>query len=392
MTAPSSRARAALAITAATALNLPLGTIYAFSVFLKPMEALLGVSRAEMSTVFGIATICLTAGMNIAPRLYRIVHPVTLLVLCGIVGAAGLGIAARATSFAELVLGYGLLFGLGGGCGFTVVQQGVNQSIGKMSGLVNGYVISLFPLGAMIGAPVIGWAIEHHGLRVALAGLASVVLATGLAAAALIRLADARMVDASAPAAGTEDGRLGIFIKLFTVFTLAASAGLMVLSQAAGILQAYGSQTMLALAGTTLITGAIAAARMGGGWLVDRFPVPRVAAGAHLLSLAGAVLLTLFPGPYVAVPTLMMIGMGYGLISGASVGTISRYWHKNSFGMITSRLYIGWCAAAVGLPVLAGWLFDRTQGYGAAMLVAATVNIAGAAVALTLPRPAPSSE
>ena len=41
------------------------------------------------------------------------------------------------------------------------------------------------------------------------------------------------------------------------------------LSQAAGIIQAYGGRTALALWATTLITAAIAGARIGGGWLVD---------------------------------------------------------------------------------------------------------------------------
>ena len=54
--------RGAAAIAAATALNLPFGTLYAFSVFLEPMERLLGVGRAEMSIVFALATITLTVG------------------------------------------------------------------------------------------------------------------------------------------------------------------------------------------------------------------------------------------------------------------------------------------------------------------------------------------
>jgi len=140
--------RSGIAIAAATAMNLPFGTIYAFSVFLKPMETLLSISRAEMTIVFGLATISLTAGMNIAPRLYRMLSPVLLLLACAATSAIGLYMAATATGFAHLALGYGLLFGLGGGCGFIVVQQGVNQTITKMSGLVNGYIVGLFPIGA----------------------------------------------------------------------------------------------------------------------------------------------------------------------------------------------------------------------------------------------------
>ena len=36
------------------------------------------------------------------------------------------------------------------------------------------------------------------------------------------------------------------------------------------------------------ITGAVGAARIGGGWLVDHFAAARVGVGAHACSLAGA--------------------------------------------------------------------------------------------------------
>ena len=114
-----------------------------------------------------------------------------------------------------------------------------------------------------------------------------------------------------------------LFLRLSAVFTLAASAGLMVMSQAAGIMQAYGAGLGSALGATTLITAAIAAARIGGGWLIDRFALPHVMAAAQLWALCGAVLLSLWPSAQSALPGLAMIGMGYGLISGASAGAIA---------------------------------------------------------------------
>lgn len=379
------RRRTAAAIAAATVLNLPFGTIYAFSVFLRPMEAMLGIGRAQMSLVFALATISLTVGMNLAPWLYRRLAPVTLVLASGACSAAGLWITASASGFAGLLVGYGLMFGAGGGVAFILVQQGVNQTIAAPSGLVNGFIVALYPLGAMIGAPVFGWAIADWGLRATLSGLAAAVLLAALAAAALLHLARIAMHDSAAGGAAQADPRWGIFARLFLVFFLAAAAGLTVMSQAAGIVQAYGGRTALALGATTLITGLIAAARTGGGWLVDRFSVPQVAIGAHLWSLTGVALLTLWPGPLVAVPALSMIGMGYGFVSGLTAGAIAQYWHRNVFGLIAGRLYIAWCVAAVSLPVLAGWLFDRTQGYGAAMLIAGAGNLLGALAAIGLP-------
>jgi len=377
--------RSAAAIAAATAINLPFGTIYAFSVFLKPMEAMLGIGRADMTLIFGLAACSLTAGMNLAPFFFRRLTPFTLIAMAGSFSAVGLALTARASGLFELMVGYGLLFGLGGGVAFIVVQQGVNQTVQTKTGLVNGYVIGLYPLGAMIGAPLFGWAIVAYGLRPTLAGLAATVLGAALLSAALLRLADIRMQDSTPGAAVDDNPRWAIFARLFSVFFLAAAAGLTVMSQAAGIVQAYGGQTMLALGATTFITGAIAAARIGGGWMVDRFAVPRVAVFAHLFSLAGAILLSVWPGPWVAIPALTMIGMGYGFISGTTAGAIAQYWHKNSFGRVASQLYIAWCIAAVSLPVLAGWLYDRTQGYGTAVLIAAAGNVLGAIIAWGLP-------
>ncbi len=377
--------RTAVALAAATVLNLPFGTIYAFSVFLKPMEALLGIGRAQMSLVFALATITLTLGMNLAPRLYRALPPAALALACGACSAAGLALTASAESYAQVVLGYGVLFGLGAGVAFTMMQQSVNAVLVGSSGAINGYVVSLYPLGAMVGAPVFGWSIGAFGMRPTLAALAAVVLAASACAAALLRHAAIDLRPARTAPAPVHDPQWPVFLRLSAVFFLAAAAGLTVMSQAAGIVQAYGGQTALALGATTFITGAIAAARFGGGWLVDRFSVPHVAAFAHLWSFTGAVALTLWPGPLAAVPALAMIGMGYGFVSGLTAAAIARYWPRAQIGAVSARLYIAWCVAAVSLPVLAGWLFDRTQGYGAAVMIAAGVNVAGMLIALGLP-------
>jgi MFS family permease len=376
--------RSAAALLAATAVNLPFGTLYAFSVFLKPMEALLGATRAEMSFVFALATVTLTIGMNFAPQLYRRVPPAVLGVACGLASGAGLWLAASATTFAHFALGYGVLFGPGAGVLFTLCQQAVNQTVVGRRGLANGYVVSLYPLGAMLGAPLLGWSIAAVGVRPTLAGLGAVVVAACAIAAALLRAAGIRMHDDDEQ---ERDGdRLGrTFYLLTATFFLAAAAGLTVLSQAAAIVQAYGGAAALAVAATTLITGAVGAARIAGGWLVDHFTAARVGIGAHACSLAGAALLTLLPAPSTAAFGLVLIGAGYGIVSGLTAGAIAQYWHKNQFGRIASRLYIAWCAAAVSLPVLAGALFDRTGSYAAAVGVATGVNVVGLLVARMLP-------
>ena len=176
------------------------------------------------------------------------------------------------------------------------------------------------------------------------------------------------------------------FWKLFTVFFLAASAGLMVLSQVASMVTAFGAGKSASLVATTGIAAGVAAARLLGGWLTDRLPVPVVAASAQAIALLGAIVLTVMPSPEVAILTLGLIGVGYGLISGVTVAAVASYWPKAEFGRIAGRVYIAWCLAAIALPVLAGRLYDLTGGYEVAVIVAGAANMFAVLVALTLPQ------
>ena len=69
-----------------------------------------------------------------------------------------------------------------------------------------------------------------------------------------------------------------------------------------------------------------------------------------------------------------------------TAGGIGLYWRPADYGRVAGRTYIAWCLAAVSLPVLAGYLFDLTRAYVMAVLIAAGANVAGMAMALTLPR------
>ncbi|HWM98278.1 MAG TPA: hypothetical protein VNO54_14620, partial [Streptosporangiaceae bacterium] len=133
------------AIAAATALNAPLGTLYAFSVFLRPLEALLGVTRADLALVFAIAAAAFGVGMNLAPVVYRVASTPLLVLACAAASTLGIALAATAGGLVQLAVGYGMLFGLGGGAAYILTQQMVNLAVTSRQGLVNGYIVSLLP-------------------------------------------------------------------------------------------------------------------------------------------------------------------------------------------------------------------------------------------------------
>ncbi len=382
--APAGRLWAAL--LAATLLNLPLGSVYSFSVLLRPIEQELAIPRSALSLVFGLATAGFTVGSVSAAFLYRVASAPVLAFASAVVAAGGIAIAAMANGLPQLLLGYGLVFGTGGGVAYILLQQGVNMLVRRRRGLVNGYIVSLYPMGAMIATPAFHACNEAFGWRTTLAGLAAVLVTCGAAASLLAWYSGAKLVAPVGPAPARPAALGPTFLKLSATFFLAASAGLMVLSQAREIVATYGGAAALAVAATTVITGAIAAARIGGGWLVDRFAVPHVMCAAHALALVGVLLLTFFPAPVTAVLGLGMIGVGYGFVSGSTAGGIGIYWPPADYGRVAGRTYIAWCLAAICLPTLAGYLFDTTHNYVTAVLIAGCANLTGMATALTMPK------
>lgn len=375
------------AIVAATVLILPFGSVYAFSVFLRPIEQELHIPRSALSMVFGMATVGFVLGSLAAPYCFRRVTPAMLTFICTVATSLGIALAAMANNLPVLLLGYGIVFGSGAGAGYIVLQQGANLLVRSRKGLLNGYFIALYPAGAVIATPIFNWCNGAFGYRTTLAGLAATLLTTGLIAVVLTLYAGTRLTISQPAGKRPAPSRLGItFFRLCGVFFLAAAAGLTVLSQAKEIVVAYGGNAATAVATTTAIAAAIACARLSGGFFVDRFPIPFVAAGAHSLALSGALILTLWPRPETAAFALGMIGVGYGFVSGTTAGGIAHYWPPGEYGRIAARTNIPWCLAAISLPVLAGRLFDLTGGYTTTILIAGCGNLLGIIIALGLPR------
>src|SRR6478752_1146073 len=218
---PAHAERLWAALLAATLMNLPLGSVYSFSVLLRPIEQELGIPRSALSLVFGLATAGFTVGSVGAAFLYRVASAPILILASALVAAGGVAVAATASGLPQLLVGYGVVFGTGGGVGYILCQQCVNMLVQRRRGLVNGYIVSLYPMGAMIATPAFHACNEAFGWRTTLGGLAAVLLACGTGAALLAGLSGARL---AMPAGKTAErpATLGpTFLKLSATFFLA---------------------------------------------------------------------------------------------------------------------------------------------------------------------------
>src|SRR3989441_10487781 len=144
--------------------------------------------------------------MLLAPPCSGLRSTTALVLACAAASALGIAVAATAGGLVQLAVGYGVLFGAGGGAAYILAQQAVNLAVTRRHGLVNGYIVGLYPAGAMIAAPLFSWSIREFGVRATLGGLATVLAVTGSLSARLIAQSRVPLAAAGAARIAPDDG------------------------------------------------------------------------------------------------------------------------------------------------------------------------------------------
>ena len=347
----------ALVIAAAVLLMTVLGSLYSWSVFIVPLETGLQVPRAAVSLVFSLATLTFTAGMLVTPLLYPRVSPAGLAL--GIAALTGLGHLLAASLVYELVLlGYGGLFGLANGVGYSIAVQSVQQAGGQRRGRWTGIIVACYALGAAVCAPIL----ER---LVATVGLAATFIAAGVALGATLALASGMLARSGlrklggGRAAGTAPPQPWPFALLWLAMALGSLAGVFALG------------------------------RVLGGWSGEGVAPQRHVALLQAGAAAALAAMAVLGKPLLLLLGLLFSGVGYGWMAGAYPMIVARYWGTERMGLIYGRLFTAWGCAAVLGPWIGGLLFDLTGDYGGALGFAAMAALGASVTMLLLPAPAP---
>src|SRR5215472_12920962 len=98
-------------------MNMALGTLYAWSVFVAPLEQQFGWRRADTSLVFTIAVVVFALSFVAAGRIQDKFGPFPCSLLGGILVSVGFFLCSYTTSLQYLFVCFGVVCGLGNGFG-----------------------------------------------------------------------------------------------------------------------------------------------------------------------------------------------------------------------------------------------------------------------------------
>ncbi len=370
-------------LAGAVLLNLMTGSLYAWSLFIAPVQAALDVGRAAVSSIFAVATVAFAAAMFLAPVLVRPGTALKPALAATALAAGGLLLSGMAESLWGVILGYGALFGFSSGIAYSAALQSAVGALESRRGLATGIAVSSYALGAVVFAPLFRIGPERWGVWDTFLAAAAVFAAMGVAGALLI-------APAQIPRPGGRKGGKkvsGPFWRLWFCFFCGCTAGLMALGHAAAIVNAYDPVAPAAALGAGLIAAANGAGRLASGFATDYLRPRTVLLGGKALAAAVLAALAVFGAAPLVYIVLALIGFAYGSMASGYPAATVQYYGPSELGRVYGRLFSAWGAAGLTAPPLAGYLFDMTGAYTLALAVASGAAVLGIVFLWTIPPP-----
>ncbi|MDX2154104.1 MAG: OFA family MFS transporter [Bryobacteraceae bacterium] len=369
-------------------MNMALGTLYAWSVFVAPLEARFGWTRAETSTVFTIAVIVFAASFVVAGRLQDRWGPLPCSLTGGVLVSAGFFLCSFTSSLEHLYLYFGVIGGLGNGFGYATPIPVMAKWFPDKRGLAVGLAVGGYGAGSALFGPLAQLKlIPQYGLPATFQILGAVFFVMTVAGALLLRNPPPGYrpagwtPGAKGGAATTVDYTPGemlrtrTFYLMWVAYALGCSAGLMVISQMVPFARSAGIAGA-ALSTMTLVVGAAgnAGGRILSGWMSDRLGrinVLRVMIGISVIAMpalaaAGSNVALLYAAVFV-------VYWCYGTQLSVNGVAVSDFWGTKNAGVNYGILFTAWGVAGIIGPRLGGVLFDRYQNYQAAFHAAAAL-------------------
>ncbi len=381
-------------------MNLALGSLYAWSVFVLPLEQEFGWNRAQTSWIFTIAVVCFALSFVVAGRIQDTKGPRICAAIGAVMVGLGFGLASLTSSLLYLYVCIGVVVGIGNGFGYATPVPVGSKWFPDKRGLVVGLMVGGYGAGSAIFGPVATLLIERVGWRATFQILGALFLVMGLIGTALLKNPPAGYRPDGwtppPPKAGGPSGldiptaemlRTPTFYALWVAYCLGATAGLMTISQLVPFARSAG---LGAAAATLAITvGAVgnAGGRILSGWLSDT--LGRLTTLRVMVLISAAAMPALFIWRQEVVLFYILVAVVYWCygtqLSVFAAATADLYGTRH-LGLNYGLLFTAWGTAGIVGPMVAARVYDAFGDYRYAFYIAAALAVVAAA-ALTLARP-----
>ncbi len=380
-------------------MNLALGTLYAWSVFVAPLEKEFGWTRTQTSQTFTIAVVCFALTFIAAGRLQDRKGPRICALLGSILVSAGFVLTSFTTSLLALYVFFGVIVGIGNGFGYSAPTPVGSKWFPDKRGLVVGLMVGGYGGGqAIFGSLANFWLIPSLGWRTTLQVLGAVFFVMTLIGTALLKnpppgYRPPNWQPPPGAVAGGADFATGdmlstsTFYFLWIAFGLGTTAGLMTISQLVPFATSAGLDANIATIALVVAAIGNAGGRILSGAMSDRFG--RLATLKIMLLLSAIAMPSLFLWRREIVlfwAFVTLVYWCYGTQLSVFASTTADFFGTKNFGMNYGVLFTAWGTAGIIGPLIAGRVYDTFGDYRYAFF--GTAGLALVALAsLSMARP-----
>lgn len=360
--------------------------LYSFGVFLPYLNEDFGLSRAEGSSLFSFRSLVQAPGFILAGRLIDKFDPRAVIFGGGLIAALGMFFSGIATTSWELYISYGCLVGFGDAVLYITCVALVSRWFVKRRALAIGIITTGVPLSGLITNPLTAWLINGFGVRHALFVLGGIMVIALLSAFVLRGRpeeknlkpygeeddghkagADSRDIDTAAPKkdwTALEAISTSGYWLMYSMYFLGFTTFLIIVTQF------YNFEIDLKI---PAIAAAGPAAAIGLGSIIGRTILSSILAEA--LEYRKVILVCLFAQGSSIILLLTfdhiwafyLFGFLFGFFYSAWVPIfptlLGKFYGLGALGTIYGIFGTSYSIAAIGGPLLAGYVFDVTGSY-----------------------------
>ena len=384
-------------------LLLLMGLIYAWSIFVAPLEAEFGWQRSQTSLIFTISMVFFCLGGLVSGILLKKKPSVFILISGGICLLAGFLGASRVQTLPAIMVCYGVFCGFGVGLNYNCVLSTVARWFPDRTGMCSGVLMMGFGFGSMVLGTAASAMISSIGWRSTFVTIGVVMAAVEVLCTFLIRLPE--KADVAAYAAGAagkkrivEGGeydfggmvRLSAFWLYFIWALIFSAVGLAVIGHAAPMAReaAVADSFIATCVGLVSISGGLARILLGAGFdLFGRRKLMLVIDASYLLGFLALIPAIGSKNSALLIVGFLLIGFAYG-----GVPTMSSAYAASMFGLKNypvnfSTINLAIIPAALVGPAIAGNLQVQSGSYSGAIPILIVLTVISAAAGFLIRAP-----
>jgi OFA family oxalate/formate antiporter-like MFS transporter len=387
-------------------MNLALGSLYAWSVFVLPLEREFGWTRADTSWVYTIAIVVFALSFIAAGRIQDLKGPKICAFVGGVLVSLGFFLSSYTSSLVFLYTTFGVIVGLGNGFGYATPIPVASKWFPDKRGLVVGMMVGGYGAGSALLGPLAIRLIAGVGWRTTFQILGAVFFVMTMIGTMLLKNPPAgykppnwQPKPGAAPVGVDFNTREMLatptFYFMWVAYCLGAAAGQMTISQ---LVPFAGTAGLGALA-ATLVLPVSATGNAGGrilsGWMSDT--LGRLTTLKTMIFVSAVAMPALFLWREQAMlffTLVFVVYWCYGTQLSVFASTTADFYGTKHLGLNYGVLFTAWGAAGILGPAIAGRAFDRFGDYRVAFFAAgvlALIAFASLSMAKSPTRPTAAS-